>query len=302
MIEKLAPMVAPAHDDFTKTEPERPYATLLEAFGLAWLAEPMSEGGAFVVPHTGAMAGQLSTRRIRETRVDEQAAFEFGRALARTHAAGAGGWGAPPRGWEGDGYMGRKELQLPAAGSEDSLPTWGEFFATQRILPCLKYARDNGSMSASEISVVERVAARISAGDFTSAQPGLLASDSPARRHGDLWTGNVLWADRDSLDWAPPAAGTGQADGKRSDLHRVVGVIIDPAAQGGHAETDLAYLEVFGQPYLGQIYAGYNSISKLETGWKQRMDIHQLHILAVHAAIFGGGYGHATATTAMRYL
>ncbi|WEB73054.1 fructosamine kinase family protein [Winkia neuii] len=302
MVEQLDPMVAPAHDDFAKTALSRPYATVLEALGLQWLAEPMAQGGAFVVPHTGAVPGRLSTRRIHETRVDEVAAFEFGRALARTHAAGAAGWGAPPAGWQGDGYMGRKELRLPAANSKESLPTWGEFFAEQRILPCMKYARENGSMSASDVKIVEKVAARISRGDFSSAQPALLAADAPARIHGDLWTGNVLWARKEDLQWAPQAAGTGSPEGNRDALHNTVGVIIDPAAQGGHAETDLAYLEVFGQPYLDRIYAGYNSVSKLQEGWKKRMGIHQLHILAVHAAIFGGSYGRITVATAMRYV
>ena len=123
MVEQLDPMVAPAHDDFAKTEPSRPYATVLEALGLQWLAEPMAQGGAFVVPPTGAVPGRLSTRRIHETRVDEVAAFEFGRALARTHAAGAAGWGAPPRRMAG-GRLHGPERTTPTGSQLQGITTY----------------------------------------------------------------------------------------------------------------------------------------------------------------------------------
>ena len=48
--------------------------------------------------------------------------------------------------------------------------------------------------------------------------------EPPARLHGDLWSGNVLWG-RDGRPW-----------------------LIDPAAYGGHREVDLAMLQLFGSP------------------------------------------------------
>ena len=81
----------------------------------------------------------------------------------------------------------------------------------------------------------------------------------------------------------------------------VVGVLIDPAAQGGHAETDLAELGVFSQPHLDQVYAGYEEVSALAAGWRERVGAHQLHMLIIHAALFGGGYGAQTVATARRY-
>ena len=81
----------------------------------------------------------------------------------------------------------------------------------------------------------------------------------------------------------------------------VVGVLIDPAAQGGHAETDLAELGVFSQPHLDQVYAGYEEVSALAAGWRERAGAHQLHMLIIHAALFGGGYGARTVATARRY-
>ena len=81
----------------------------------------------------------------------------------------------------------------------------------------------------------------------------------------------------------------------------VVGVLIDPAAQGGHAETDLAELGVFSQPHLDQVYAGYEEVSALAAGWRERVGAHQLHMLIIHAALFGGGYGTQVVATARRY-
>ena len=88
----------------------------------------------------------------------------------------------------------------------------------------------------------------------------------PARIHGDLWFGNLLFG----------------TDGP---------VFIDPAAHGGHPETDLAMLDVFGAPYLDEIREGYLSINPLPDGWRERTPMHQLHPLAVHAASHGPSYG-----------
>jgi fructosamine-3-kinase len=81
--------------------------------------------------------------------------------------------------------------------------------------------------------------------------------------------------------------------------------MIDPAAHGGHAETDLAMLALFGAPHLVHVIAGYESVTPLRNGWRNRVLVHQLHPLAVHAAGHGRAYGieltraaHATLTLA----
>lgn len=51
---------------------------------------------------------------------------------------------------------------------------------------------------------------------------GKAANDKPARVHGDLWSGNVMWT---------------------ADSGDVEAVLIDPAAHGGHREEDLAMLD-----------------------------------------------------------
>jgi len=121
-----------------------------------------------------------------------------------------------------------------------------------------------------------------------------------ARTHGDLWCGNVLWTPADeAAQWAPPRAGLGpQASssgealaGGSTSRATVVGVLIDPMAQGAHAETDLAALGVFGQRYLDRIYAAYHEVSPLAAGWRERVGLHSWHIIMIHAFLFGGGYG-----------
>jgi fructosamine-3-kinase len=79
------------------------------------------------------------------------------------------------------------------------------------------------------------------------------------------WSGNVLWS------------------GGR-------GWLIDPAAHGGHRETDLAMLALFGAPYLDQILAGYQQTAPLAEGWRARVPLHQLHPLLVHCCLFGRSY------------
>ena len=300
---------------FTKTDSARPYAITIEALGLRWLAEAMPHGGTPIVPVVECEPGRMTLVEVPNGRPTRQAAYQFGQTLAVTHAAGAPAFGCPPPGWEGDGVIGRMELPLrqPPAGTVYQTDTpdssaaepsftggvdvagrsWGEFFAIDRILPCLPAALRNGSLTRSDAAVVEEVCERLQAGVWDAPQPRLVRGPV-ARIHGDLWSGNVLWARRDDIDWAEPLPQ------KVSD--GVVGVLIDPAAQGGHAETDLAFLEVFGQSFVGDIYDGYNSVSPLAEGWEQRRRVHQLYLLALHAAIFGGSYGPETVQTARQCL
>ena len=320
-----APPVIRKHD-------AAPGSTRLEALGLVWLAEAIPDGGAPVVP-VRCGEGWLEEPRLRQSRPTPAAARAFGRALARTHAAGAGEHGAAPPGWEKDsGWMGAARLPL-RPGPASAPRRWGEFYAEDRLLPYLGAARANGSLDASGARLIERVAGRLASGLLDADQPALVsalarerggapdAARLAARTHGDLWSGNVLWVARsETASWAPapadgvppeggpagdgplegaPAAGGPAGGGRRAP--DVVGVLIDPAAQGGHAETDLAELGVFSQPHLDQVYAGYEEVSALAAGWRERVGAHQLHMLIIHAALFGGGYGAQTVATARRY-
>lgn len=277
---------------FTKTDTTRPEAIAIEAKGLSWLAEAMPDGGTPIVPVQEVRDTEMDLVYIPDGRPTRGAAFEFGQTLAVTHAAGAPSFGCPPAGWDGNGVMGRMGLILRDP-TEQTATSWGEFYAIDRIAPCLPAALRNGSLDPRGIRILEEVMEHLRNGEWDSPQPALVQGPV-ARIHGDLWSGNVLWARRSDIPWAEPLPRTITDD--------VVGVLIDPAAQGGHAETDLAFLEVFGQSYLEDIYAGYNSVSPLADGWEERRKIHQLYLLAVHAAIFGGSYGPETVMLAKQCL
>lgn len=287
------------HDDL-------PGATGLEALGLTWLAEPMADGGAHVVPVT-AGPGWIDEPRLAAGTVTASAAEAFGRALAVTHAAGAPVFGAAPPGWDGRTQMGRSNERIrPCEREPDGVAPrrWGEFFADDRLVPYLEPCLDRGSLTSRHASVIERVCERLRDGDFDADQPALVRRAARergdrvavARTHGDLWTGNVMWVPERTIDWAPPRAGRGHGG-----VPDVVGVLIDPLAQGAHAETDLAALGVFGQRHLERIIAGYDEVSPLADGWRERVGLHQLHMLIIHAFLFGGSYGAATASVAGRY-
>ncbi len=171
--------------------------------------------------------------------------------------------GAATFGGEQDGFIGT--LPLPNRPAE----TWPEFFAVRRVLPYLKLARDRSAISLEDAAAVEAVVRRIT--DLAGPP------EPPTRLHGDLWSGNVLWGE----------------DGR--------GWLVDPAAYGGHRETDLAMLALFGLPQLPRVLDAYQEQEPLADGWEDRVPLHQLFPLLVHAALFGGGYG-ARAGEAARSL
>lgn len=315
------------HDD-------SPGSTALEAQGLTWLAEAMAYGGALVVPVV-AGHGWIDEPRLPQTSPTPQAAEDFGRALAVTHAAGAPAFGVAPPGWDGTARMGRSDIRIRRHAPEpaDTEPrAWGTFYAEDRLACYLEPCLRAGSLTSREAAVLERVCERLADGEWDAGQPALVERAAAergdrvavARTHGDLWSGNVLWVPGSAVEpWAPPRAGTGPArpagqgaddagaaaaadDGsRRGERARgrgdVVGVLIDPLAQGAAAETDLAALGVFGQPFLERIYAAYDEVSPLPDGWRERVGLHQLHMLMIHTFLFGGGYGAETAALARRY-
>ncbi|EPD31441.1 fructosamine kinase family protein [Gleimia europaea] len=282
------------NDVFIKTDLTNPASPQVEALGLRWLSEAMEFGGAHVAPVVSVKDGEISTRAIQNGSVTQEAAFQFGRALALTHAQGADYYGQAPLGWEGRGWMGKSNLSFTRPGEYSA---WGDFFAQERILPYLPGATDNGSIPRGYVRVVDQVCERLRDGDFDAREPALVKTPA-SRIHGDLWSGNVLWSPADLLDWAPAKAGLGTT---RQELPDTVGVLIDPAACGGHAEKDLADFSMFGQKHSGDVYAGYQAESKLESGWQERISLHQLHMLMIHAELFGGSYGDQVISVCKRY-
>jgi fructosamine-3-kinase len=146
---------------------------------------------------------------------------------------------------------------------------WPEWYAANRLLPYVRIARDAGALGAADARLVEAAAGR--SGQVSGPD------EPPSRIHGDCWSGNVLWS------------------GGR-------GWLIDPAAHGGHRETDLAMLALFGAPYLDQIMAAYQAVAPLAHGWRGRMPLHQLHPLLVHVCLFGASYRESALAAARAVL
>ncbi|GAA4829906.1 fructosamine kinase family protein [Actinomycetospora corticicola] len=218
-----------------------------EAAGLRWLAEP----GVVPVPEVlDADDATLVTTLVPTRSASRAAAEDFGRSLAALHAAGAPAFGAPPPGGPADAWIGEAPMRNDPHDGH-----WLDWYLADRVQPYLRRAVDQGALSASAASRIEGAA----------LQPG--PEEPPARLHGDLWSGNVLWSDR---AW-----------------------LIDPAAHGGHRETDLAMFALFGHPHLDTVLAAYDEAAPLADGWRDRVGLHQLFPLLVHAALFGGGYGEA---------
>ena len=126
--------------------------------------------------------------------------------------------------------------------------SWPLFWAERRLLPHC------GPIAPAVARRVEALAA-----DLPNRLP---AHPSPALLHGDLWGGNVL-----------------AANGR-------VSALIDPACYYGHAEVDIAMLELFDSP-SPSFFEAYGA---LEPGYRERLVIYRLWPALVHLRLFGDTY------------
>ncbi len=256
---------------FRKSQPGAPPGYFAwEATGLQWLGEAQADGGVPVARVLDVGPTHLDLDRPQPVPPTRAAAAQFGERLARTHATPVPhvvqpGHGAGPPGWRGDGYFGPTADPRPLSLTPHC--TWAEFYAAERLTPVARLCRDAGVFSATDVALLDRVAARL-----TDLDP----QESPSRIHGDLWSGNILWT----------------ANGA---------TLIDAAAHHGHRETDLAMLALFGAPHLEVTLTAYQSVRPLADGWRGRVALHQLYPLAVHALLFGGGYAAQTLAAARHY-
>jgi len=197
--------------------------------------------------------------------------------VGRGDRDGAGGAG-------GEAGFGRALAALHATGAacfgrEDARTTgslavpnqpcgdWTGFYAERRLLPLARLAAERQALPARTVGALERVAGRLHLAG---------ASDEPAARlHGDLWAGNRV-IDAHGTSW-----------------------LIDPAAHGGHREFDLAMMRLFGG-FAPAVFDAYHEAAPLEPGWPERVPLHQLAPLVVHAIKFGGSYATAVAEALRR--
>jgi fructosamine-3-kinase len=233
-----------------------PGAGQAEAAGLRWLGEHRDVPMPTVLENDDDW---VVMNYLAAGYPSPEAAEQLGRGLATLHLRGAEAFGCPPPGGPAEAWMGLAPMR------NEPSPDWPEFYALHRIEPYVRSCADQGLLDTDQVALFEEVCARL---------PELAGeAESPARLHGDAWSGNVLWG----------------ADGQAW--------LIDPAAHGGHRETDLAMLRLFGTPLLDRISGAYQEQAEqagapLRDGWRDRVDLHQLFPLLMHAAVFGGGYVH----------
>lgn len=251
--------------DFVKQHPDAPADYFAwEAAGLRWLSDV--DGGVRCAPVVSVEATRLTLRRLDSVTPSAGAARDFGGRLAVTHDAVAAAFGAGPDGWDGPGFFGPLSQPLPMSLRRHR--RWGDFYAEERLAPMADLAAPR--LGASTRAAVESVMARCRAGDFDD-------DDSPARLHGDLWGGNLMWT--------PQGV-----------------VLIDPAAHAGHRESDLAMLALFGCPHYDAILGGYQRVRPLKPGWRNRIGLRQLFPLLAHVVLFGGGHVQRTDAVARAAL
>ena len=225
-----------------------------EAAGLRWLRE----ADAAPVPEViVALPELLALEWVDEGSPTPRKADQLGRDLAALHSAGADAFGAS---WPG--FIG----SLPVDNTPSAGP-WPEWFAERRLLPLLRLSHDRGALTAPDVTRVELAISHFH---------GYGEAEAPARIHGDLWPGNILWGvDR---AW-----------------------LIDPAAHGGHRETDLAMLQLWGgAPHVERVLASYDEVFPLAEGWRARVPLHQLFLLLAHTAMFGVAYRDSVLATARK--
>ena len=145
---------------------------------------------------------------------------------------------------------------------------WADFYANCRLLPLAAIARERNAVSARTIEAIEQLANRL--GEHANVE------EPASLLHGDLWAGNRL-VDVRGQSW-----------------------LVDPAAHHGHREFDLAMMRLLGG-YSEQCFAAYDESYPLQPGWAERVPLHQLAPLLVHAIKFGGGYISAVDQAVSRY-
>ena len=146
--------------------------------------------------------------------------------------------------------------------------SWDDFYATQRLLPLIESAAERDVFSLKERIALEKIAANLCQYNVPDEPPALL--------HGDLWAGNRL-VDQHGQSW-----------------------LIDPAVHCGHREFELGMMQLFGG-FGDDCFAAYHETYPVEPGFRERLSLHQLAPLVVHAIKFGGSYVGAVRTVIKQY-
>lgn len=144
---------------------------------------------------------------------------------------------------------------------------WHVWYSQRRLLAYLGRSVDRKALTSADAARVHRVVSNLDAS----------WDEAPSRIHGDLWTGNLLWG-ADGQCW-----------------------LVDPAAHGGHRETDLAYLHLWGgAPQLRRVLDAYREAWPPAVGWEDRLAVHELSMYLLHTALFGEAFASGVRDTLRR--
>lgn len=205
------------------------------------------------VPEVLAAGGEWLILEWLEPATESRGAWRtLSTQLARMHRVRSEAYG-----WDADNFIG--PLHQPNAPLGD----WPRFWRERRLLPQLQSA---------ESHLDQRMMRDFSALlDSLDDRLGVAAEDGPSLLHGDLWSGNVQFAD------------TGA-------------VLFDPSCYYGHREVDLAMAALFGG-FSEEFRTAYEAEWPLLAGAAERRAIYQLYYLLVHVNLFGGQYVEQTRRT-----
>lgn len=170
---------------------------------------------------------------------------QLGSGLAQMHRTTTDRFGF----WE-DNYMG----SLPQHNAWHD--NWQSFFAEQRLQVQVKLAVDSGLLDNELQQAFTRLYKQL---------PSILTNEPPALVHGDLWSGNYMFA----------------SEGRPA--------IFDPAAYFGNREVDIAMSRLFGG-FDERFYNAYFESYPIDAGLEERIDIYNLYPLLVHLNLFGRSY------------
>lgn len=94
---------------------------------------------------------------------------------------------------------------------------------------------------------------------------GIVPEEDPALLHGDLWSGNLIF-------------------GEKNEPY-----FIDPASYYGLRECEIAFTFLFGG-FEPAFYEAYTECFPMLPGFNERVSIYHLHPLLVHVHLFGDSY------------
>lgn len=148
------------------------------------------------------------------------------------------------------GYLGSVPIDLTPE------PTWAASYLQRRVFPLARQAHARDLVGAADLTRIAQLA----------EDPDVCGPpEPPTVVHGDLWPGNRV-VDHEGRGW-----------------------LVDPSAQYGHRELDLAVMRMFGG-VSDRVLDAYCEVFPLSPGAERRVPLHQLAMLLVHVLLFGQGY------------